>query len=79
MQEVYNLDIYTRVRVQIANFPPFISLFTDIDDCHPNPCKNGANCTDRVNNYTCTCMAGYKGPNCSIGKIDPFPFYYTYQ
>ena len=72
------MDICTRVRAPIANFPPFISI-SDIDDCYTNPCENGANCTDGVNNYTCTCMAGYKGPNCSIGKMDHFPSYYTYQ
>lgn len=43
-------------------------LFADINDCLPNPCQYGANCTDRVNNYTCTCAAGYSGRNCSISK-----------
>ena len=45
--------------------------FLDIDDCDPLPCENGATCTDAgVNNYTCTCMAGYEGYNCSIGNLD---------
>lgn len=43
-------------------------LFADINDCLPNPCQYGANCTDHVNNYTCTCAAGYSGRNCSISK-----------
>ena len=51
--------------------------FPDIDECDSDPCKNGANCTDGVNNYTCTCMAGYGGPNCSIGKLDHFASYFT--
>ena len=52
--------------------------FSDIDDCDPLPCENGATCHDGVNNYTCTCMASYEGYNCSMGKLDHFPSYSTY-
>ena len=41
---------------------------SDIDDCADQPCQNGATCIDAVNNYTCNCVAGYTGKNCSIGK-----------
>ena len=44
-------------------------LFQDINDCQPNPCENGGTCTDGVNNYTCSCVAGYSGYNCSIGRL----------
>jgi hypothetical protein len=27
--------------------------FSDIDECIPNPCKNGATCSDQVNGYKC--------------------------
>ena len=40
----------------------------DIDDCVGQPCQNGATCIDAVNNYTCNCVDGYTGRNCSIGK-----------
>ena len=40
----------------------------DIDDCAGKPCQNGATCIDAVNNYTCNCVDGYTGRNCSIGK-----------
>ena len=41
----------------------------DINDCvDPNPCQNGANCTDLVNSYNCTCTAGYEGNNCETGN-----------
>ena len=43
--------------------------FSDIDDCNPNPCENGSTCSDKVNDYNCTCMAGYFGKNCSQGMI----------
>ena len=29
--------------------------------CVKSPCYNGAHCTDKVNNFTCTCSPGFKG------------------
>ena len=43
---------------------------SDINDCIPDPCENGATCGDEVNDYTCTCMVGYNGKNCSQSKLD---------
>ena len=43
-------------------------IFADIDDCVDQPCQNGATCIDAVNDYTCNCVNGYTGKNCSIGK-----------
>ena len=40
---------------------------TDINDCSPDPCVNGA-CTDQVNGYTCTCDPGWELTNCDQGK-----------
>ena len=45
------------------------SVFTDIDDCSPNPCLNGASCSDGVNSYTCSCVAGYNGNNCQTSEF----------
>ena len=39
----------------------------DINECSPNPCKNGGSCTDLVNGFSCTCIAGYTGEDCSSG------------
>ena len=44
------------------------SFIQDIDDCADGPCQNGATCTDGVNDYSCTCVAEFKGKNCSVGK-----------
>ena len=52
-------------------------LFVDINDCLPNRCKNGGNCTDQVNNYVCTCDIGYAGRNCGISKFLPYCFVFT--
>ena len=43
------------------------TFVTDIDDCSPNPCDNGATCTDLVNSYSCTCVPGYTGHDCQTG------------
>jgi Notch-like protein len=48
----------------------FISkLVEDINECSPDPCKNGATCRDLVNNFECTCAAGYDGSNCEYSKF----------
>ena len=40
-----------------------VCLLSDIDDCVIQPCQNGGNCTDAVNDYDCNCAAGYSGKN----------------
>jgi hypothetical protein len=42
--------------------------FTDIDECTPNQCQNGATCVDGINAYTCTCAAGYEGNSCQTSE-----------
>ena len=41
---------------------------TDENNCLPNPCHNGGKCIDGINDYTCECVAGYLGKNCSVGE-----------
>ena len=41
---------------------------TDIDDCSPPPCQNGAACFDLVNDFQCNCAAGYEGNLCQTGR-----------
>ena len=41
----------------------------DINECLWNPCSNNGNCTDLVNQYTCSCVAGYTGINCENGNL----------
>ena len=40
------------------------------DECDPDPCRHGANCTDYHLNYTCTCVTGYTGRNCETNIDD---------
>jgi hypothetical protein len=41
--------------------------FTDVDECQLwKPCQNGGTCTDLAFNYSCSCIPGYTGRNCTI-------------
>ena len=40
----------------------------DIDECESSPCKNGSTCLDGVNEFTCSCAAGFGGTVCDIGR-----------
>ena len=42
---------------------------SDIDDCTPNPCQNGGNCTDDVDGFTCACVTGFNGETCATGIV----------
>ena len=43
--------------------------FIDIDDCNPNPCKNGGSCEAADEEpYTCFCKSGFTGKDCSIRR-----------
>ena len=44
-------------------------LLTDINDCVNHTCLNGGSCVDGENNYTCRCVAGFKGHRCETSKI----------
>jgi hypothetical protein len=49
-----------------------IYCFADIDECSSNPCLNGGTCTDQVNGYSCTCVAGYTGNRCENSELLAF-------
>ena len=42
---------------------------TEIDNCADDPCKNGGQCVDGVNKYSCSCARGFTGENCNISKF----------
>lgn len=46
---------------------------TEIDECDPNPCKQGAACTDRIADYSCACPDEYAGKDCSLLTFEPVP------
>jgi Notch-like protein len=42
-------------------------VFSEILECDSNPCHNGGSCIDLVAEFTCHCMAGYRGTHCETG------------
>ena len=63
---VTTLFIFTSLTVFFHRLKIYKS--TDINDCSPNPCQNGGNCTDGVNFYSCSCAKGFNGSNCENGQ-----------
>lgn len=45
-------------------------VFSDVNECEKNPCKNGGSCTDLQANYTCQCPGEYMGRNCQYSKCE---------
>ena len=46
----------------------YVHYVVDVDECANSPCRNGGNCTDGVNGFTCDCVKGYTGRNCETGR-----------
>ena len=44
----------------------YCSLQTDINECASNPCQNSLGCTDLIDDFNCTCKAGFTGKRCQI-------------
>ena len=42
---------------------------TDVNECLPNPCLNGGNCTDLANMFWCDCPPGIGGRKCEYSKF----------
>ena len=36
----------------------------EINECDPDPCKNGGQCEDGIAKYTCHCTKDFVGTNC---------------
>ncbi|XP_026157121.1 protein Z, vitamin K-dependent plasma glycoprotein b [Mastacembelus armatus] len=45
----------------------FWTVYYDGDQCQPNPCLHGGNCTDKVGGFHCSCHAPRRGPVCELG------------
>ena len=58
-------DLFESFKTTVKNF---ILLFTDINECSNNPCKNGASCVNLGGSYRCDCKSGYTGSNCETGN-----------
>ena len=38
--------------------------------CHPNPCQNGGECTDRAGDFQCRCPTARTGKTCSLLRFE---------
>ncbi|KAM9334328.1 protein Z, vitamin K-dependent plasma glycoprotein b [Symphorus nematophorus] len=45
----------------------FWAHYYDGNQCEPNPCLHGGNCTDKVGGYHCSCVAPHHGTDCQLG------------
>ncbi|KAM6892576.1 protein Z, vitamin K-dependent plasma glycoprotein b [Xenentodon cancila] len=48
----------------------FWTRYYDGDQCEPNPCLNGGNCTDKVGGYSCSCSPPHYGAVCEKGALE---------
>ena len=44
----------------------------DVDECgqRPSVCQNGATCTNSIGGFSCICVNGWAGPDCSVNIDD---------
>ncbi|XP_034070797.1 protein Z, vitamin K-dependent plasma glycoprotein b [Gymnodraco acuticeps] len=49
----------------------FWTVYYDGDQCEPDPCLHGGNCTDRVGGFLCSCPTPHYGPVCELGAPGP--------
>lgn len=50
-------------------------IFSDVDECLSQPCKNNGTCVDLINDYKCLCVDGFNGTNCTNSKLDESYFH----
>ncbi|XP_020513395.1 protein Z, vitamin K-dependent plasma glycoprotein b [Labrus bergylta] len=49
----------------------FWTVYYDGDQCQPNPCLHGGNCTDQVGGFICSCSAPHYGQACELAAQPP--------
>ncbi|XP_007541456.1 protein Z, vitamin K-dependent plasma glycoprotein b [Poecilia formosa] len=59
-REVFENDEHTK---------SFWTIYYDGDQCLPNPCLNGGNCTDKVGGFFCACSPPNYGQTCELGPV----------
>lgn len=53
----------------------FLCSIAAVNVCaEKQPCKNGGECENKEDDYTCKCKAGFTGTNCERSKLSVFKF-----
>ncbi|XP_073351591.1 protein Z, vitamin K-dependent plasma glycoprotein b [Pagrus major] len=68
-EELCNYEEAREYFEDTAKTMAFWTLYFDGDQCEPNPCLNGGNCTDKVGGFQCSCSTPYYGPVCELGAL----------
>ena len=56
------------VRIFEMHLDAEFSLFAEINMCKPEPCRNGAKCTNRRTDFYCDCLPGFSGKTCETSR-----------
>ncbi|KAM3857268.1 protein Z, vitamin K-dependent plasma glycoprotein b [Diretmus argenteus] len=70
------LCTYEEAREYFEDHAKTISFWTryhDGDQCEPNPCLHGGNCTDMVGGFWCSCSEPHHGQLCELGGLEEQP------
>lgn len=57
---------------QCTCYPGYTGIDCDIniDDCQAASCPGNSTCVDGINSFTCQCLEGYSGKNCTPIDVD---------
>ena len=61
---IFNGSSWTLTLLFSKRFDVLCYLFSVVDHCFGSPCRNNGTCHNAVNDYNCTCSAGYSGKSC---------------
>ena len=64
------VPFHSRINSLVCKLVPYFFLHSDINECDSHPCENGATCSDQLDMYNCSCVAGYTGVTCETGMAD---------
>ena len=62
-------QVSPKTRFCLSVFLLYLNPLTDIDECVTHRCAYGGSCVDGVNNYSCSCTAGFTGDRCGTGRL----------
>ena len=68
----FTAGIFTSVCLQHGHVCKDSFNVLDVDECASNPCQNNGTCTDEVNQFQCSCLAGFTDNVCQTSNAFSF-------